>query len=330
MFERIHFIEHNSSTLNQYNMHKLAASSDSGNPDATIERAKEQAGYKFAIDGRVRALFPSMNMNIDKDHYYYPQLFCWFECGPSYYTICSNYQSYEIVFTYSGEGYLEYEGQTYIISSGCGFFIDCRKPHFYKTNADFWEHSVLHFDGSIARDLYKEYESYGDVTFHDNLDGSFQSYLEVLLNIWDHFQIYKELQMSNTISDIITYLLLLKGMEQKSRNVPETINYITKYIQHNFATPITLNFLASFANVSKYYLTREFKKYLGTSPIQYLISIRLINAKFMLIHTQLPVAVIAEQTGFTDINNFNRLFLKNIGVRPMEFRKQHRDNPNTI
>lgn len=325
MFEKIHFIEHNNSTLTQHNMQKFAASSDPDYLNSTIECAKEQASYKFAIDGRIRALFPSLNMNIDTDHYYYPQLFCWFECGPSYYTTRSDYQSYEIVFTYSGEGYLEYEGQSYTIGPGCGFFIDCRKPHSYKTNADFWEHSVLHFDGSIAKDLYKEYESYGDITFHDKLDGSFQCYLEVLLNIWDHFQIYKELQMSNTISDIITYLLLLKGMEQQSRNISETINYITKYIQHNFATPITLDFLASFANISKYHLTREFKKYLGTTPIQYLISTRMINAKFMLIHTRLPISMIAEQTGFTDINNFNRLFFKSVGMKPSEFRKQHKE-----
>lgn len=325
MFEKIHFIENQHFVLTPHNMIHEIEASPSDNAQQSVIHAKEQLSHKFNLDGRIRILFPDSDTPTDPEHYFYPQIFCLFECGPNYYTKRDNYNSYEIVFTYSGTGYLEYDGKSYTIEPGCGFFIDCRKPHFYKTQGETWEHSVLHFNGSISEKLYAEYASYGDVTFHDALDGNYHSHVENLLNIWDHFQIYKDLQISNTICDIVTYLLLLKAMDEHSDviKVPETITYLSKYMRHNFSSNITLDFLADFANVSKYHLTREFKKYMGTTPIQYLISVRIMNAKFMLIHTPVPISVIAEESGFSDINNFNRLFLKNVGMAPRDYRKQH-------
>lgn len=291
----------------------------------SVSHAKEQLSHKFNLDGHIRILFPDSDIPEDPEHYFYPQLFCMFECGANYYTQRENYNSYEIVFTYSGEGYLEYEGNSYTIGPGRGFFIDCKKPHFYQTKSGIWEHSVLHFNGSISEKLFEEYASYGDVTFHDAVDGNYHSHIENLLNIWEHFQIYKNLQLSTTICDIVTYLLLLKAMSGHNDRVkvPETITYLSKYMRHNYASDITLDFLADFANVSKYHLAREFKKYMGTTPIQYLISMRILNAKFMLIHTPLPISVIEEDSGFSDINNFNRLFMKNVGMTPRQYRKQH-------
>lgn len=291
----------------------------------SVSHAKEQLSHKFNLDGHIRILFPDSDIPEDPEHYFYPQLFCMFECGANYYTQRENYNSYEIVFTYSGEGYLEYEGNSYTIGPGRGFFIDCKKPHFYQTKSGIWEHFVLHFNGSISEKLFEEYASYGDVTFHDAVDGNYHSHIENLLNIWEHFQVYKNLQLSTTICDIVTYLLLLKAMSGHNDRVkvPETITYLSKYMRHNYASDITLDFLADFANVSKYHLAREFKKYMGTTPIQYLISMRILNAKFMLIHTPLPISVIEEDSGFSDINNFNRLFMKNVGMTPRQYRKQH-------
>ncbi len=325
MFEKIHFIENKYNILTPHNIINKIEENNDDYSQQSLHHVQEQLSHKFNLDGRIRILFPDSDTPEDPEHYFYPQLFCMFECGANYYTQRENYDSYEIVFTYSGEGYLEYEGNSYTIGPGCGFFIDCKKPHFYQTKSGIWEHSVLHFNGSISEKLFKEYASYGDVTFHDAVDGNYHSHIENLLNIWEHFQVYKDLQLSTTICDIVTYLLLLKAMSGHNDRVkvPETITYLSKYMRHNYASDITLDFLADFANVSKYHLTREFKKYMGTTPIQYLISMRILNAKFMLIHTPLPVSVIAEESGFSDINNFNRLFLKNVGMTPRQYRKQH-------
>lgn len=324
MFDKIHFIEHKNSVLTEHNLVKSIHTNDPIQQKVSEELAFKQTNYRFNIDGHTRLLLPDPFSSNDLNRYLIPQLFCHFECGPNYYTIREDYESYEIVFTYEGSGYLEYMGKTFHLGPGDGFFIDCRKPHIYRTEGEKWNHSVLHFDGLNAALLYEEFESYGSVIFHDSFEGNYQIYLESLLNIWDHFQLYKDLQISNMISEIVTYLLLIKGMEHKSQAMPESIYYITKYIQYSFSSHITLDFLAEFSNMSKYYLTREFKKHVGTSPIQYLIQTRILNAKFMLLHTSKPISSIAEETGFTDINNFNRLFLKNVGVTPNQFRHQNR------
>ena len=56
-----------------------------------------------------------------------------FHCGPDYYTSRENLPSYLIKFCVSGEGELNYDGQSYSLQPGDLFWIDCRKPQHYRT-----------------------------------------------------------------------------------------------------------------------------------------------------------------------------------------------------
>ena len=119
----------------------------------------------------------------------------------------------------------------------------------------------------------------------------------------------------------IAHLLIDKDVKKSGSTMPETFAYLIKYIEHNFSSDLTLDFLAEFSSMSKYHLCREFKKYTGMTPIQFLIYTRIENAKFLLKHTDLPIGRIAAQTGFMDLNNFNNQFKKHTGCTASHFRK---------
>ena len=102
--------------------------------------------------------------------------------------------------------------------------------------------------------------------------------------------------------------------------MPDTFTYLIKYIDHNCSLKLNMDNLADFASMSKYHLCREFKKYTGMTPIQFVIYTRIENAKFLLKHTDLSIGRIAVTTGFTDLTNFNNHFKKLTETPPRHFR----------
>ncbi|MDR2304737.1 MAG: helix-turn-helix transcriptional regulator, partial [Treponema sp.] len=74
--------------------------------------------------------------------------------------------------------------------------------------------------------------------------------------------------------------------------------------------------------ISKYYLCHEFKKYIGLSPNEYLITVRLNKAKGLLQSSDLRISEISEITGFASLNHFFYTFKKHEKMSPSEYRKQ--------
>lgn len=324
MFKGIHFFEYNDIFLTNHNLSREVEQEKNISDDTRntlFQAAREQMKNHFTIDGRMQLLFPFPVKDENRDFYFYPQIFCFCHSGPAYFTNRSNYASYEILYTYNGSGILEYEGRTYHLSKGDGFFIDCRKPHHYYTDGTFWVHSDLHFNGYVSDALFREFSSDQDVSFHES-GTKYQTLLETLARIWNTFQSYKHLQFSNYISEIITYLLLQKDIKKSGSTMPETFIYLIKYIEHNFSQDLTLDYLADFCSMSKYHLCREFKKHTGMTPIQFVIFTRIENAKFLLKHTDFSISSIAEEIGFSDLNNFNNHFKKLNGCTPGHFRRK--------
>lgn len=93
-----------------------------------------------------------------------------------------------------------------------------------------------------------------------------------------------------------------------------------KYIQENFHKNITIKELANNVSLSPSYFLKMFKKNANTTPTEYIISIRLSNAKQLLTESNLTVAQIAELCGFNDASYFSYYFRRRFGMKPSEYR----------
>ncbi|WP_162160573.1 AraC family transcriptional regulator [Paenibacillus gorillae] len=99
------------------------------------------------------------------------------------------------------------------------------------------------------------------------------------------------------------------------------------YMNAHYAKPITLEQLAESLNCSTRHLTRLFKNSTGSSPIEYIIDIRITKAKELLVSTDATLQEIAESIGQPDSYYFSRMFKKRLGVSPLQYRKEkHRDS----
>ena len=96
------------------------------------------------------------------------------------------------------------------------------------------------------------------------------------------------------------------------------ISGVLRYINENFNNDISLDALSEQFFVSKYHLSREFKRLVGTSVYRYVIQKRLIMAKQKMMTGLSPTDVYCN-CGFGDYANFYRAFRAEYGISPKEF-----------
>ena len=89
-----------------------------------------------------------------------------------------------------------------------------------------------------------------------------------------------------------------------------------EYIQEHLDQEISLNELAEYLGISRYYFCRLFKQSTGLSPYQYVIQQRVERAKELLLQGKLSLSDIAIACGFTHQSHLNRHFKRLTGVTP--------------
>lgn len=101
------------------------------------------------------------------------------------------------------------------------------------------------------------------------------------------------------------------------------VNEVIAYLQTNYRNKLTLNELARTFNTNRTTLNEEFYKETNQSIIDYLIKYRMNLAAALLRDTMLPVSDIMERVGYNDTSHFWRMFKKNAGMSPSEYRKRY-------
>ncbi len=274
----------------------------------------------FYISGSCDSFLPPPIADFAVNNLYYLQSFVIFHYQKGSYTRRQDYHSFLILYTYSGTGTVEYEGKTYTLHEGDGVFLDCLRPHYYKAETD-WDVATLHFNSPLAEYFHEEYLQTRNLVFHEKTDERFHRYLEQLLNIYNSPSLQRDLRASHCLEGIVLHLLVLcSNMKISKKDVPEAIQTVISYMENHYEQNLTLDKMAEMTNTSKYHFSKQFKRYTGFSPHDYLITIRLKQAKILLKTTSLPASKISHMVGIHDINNFNYLFKKKIGKTPIQYR----------
>jgi AraC family transcriptional regulator, transcriptional activator for feuABC-ybbA operon len=115
------------------------------------------------------------------------------------------------------------------------------------------------------------------------------------------------------------FLSLLKT--RKSTTLPPAFPRVLAartYIETNYAKKTTLEKIAESSDLSASYLSALFHRHFHTSPIDYLIEVRLRAAKLLLAKGTC-VSQTARITGFQSLHYFSRIFKKRLGISPTQF-----------
>lgn len=98
------------------------------------------------------------------------------------------------------------------------------------------------------------------------------------------------------------------------------IEKVIEYIGDNYKNDCNLDELAELVGVSRFYLIRIFRDYMGKTPYEYLLEVKLEHAKLMLLRENTTITNICYECGFNNMSHFIRMFKKRIGTSPSIYR----------
>lgn len=98
---------------------------------------------------------------------------------------------------------------------------------------------------------------------------------------------------------------------------------IKQYVLKNYQKNISLNELSQTIYLSASYLSTYFKKQTGQTISDYMIMVRIEQAKQLLVESNNTVNQIAEQVGYSGYRYFSTLFKNITGVTPIQYRLKH-------
>jgi AraC-like DNA-binding protein len=101
---------------------------------------------------------------------------------------------------------------------------------------------------------------------------------------------------------------------------PRVLRRIREYIDENIEHRISVELLASLANLSVWYFVRAFKQSVGVTPHDYLIRRRVERTMELLSSTDISLSQISLAAGFADQSHFSRRFRQLVGMSPRDYR----------
>ncbi len=112
-----------------------------------------------------------------------------------------------------------------------------------------------------------------------------------------------------------------KARQMHKDGVSRPIKCMKQYIQGHFAENLLLEEIVGAADLSYSYGSSMFKKETGLTITQYLTQVRMEEAQRLIRETSLTINEVACKVGYTDTRYFSKLFIKTVGIKPVDYRK---------
>ena len=224
----------------------------------------------------------------------------------------------------SGSGKLIYDNHEYNVNAGDCVFIDCKKEYSHETSKNLWNLSWIHFNGPTMKNIYQKYvERGGRPKFNPT---NFTDYVKIYSNLYEiasSESYVRDMQINAELSNLLSLLMTDSWNPEttqfgtKKKNMME----IKKYLDENYQNKITLDDLSKRYYINKYYLTRAFKEQFGISIMDYLLKVRITEAKNLLRFSNMTAEAIGTKVGIGDIYYFSRVFKRVEGIGIRNYRK---------
>lgn len=234
-------------------------------------------------------------------------------------------RDYQILYVANGKTHFWFDDREEIVSAG---HMVLYKPeeiqkyvYYLEDNPEvFW----IHFTGRDVKNIL----AYHGISLDEHV-----FYCGVLPDYKALFRkIIQELQLcrygyEDYIASLFNDILLLVNRQQHEQkkttgNVQEQIERAAAYFNENYNTKISIDDYAESLHISTNWFIHNFKQYAGMSPAQYILSLRMVNAQSLLERTTYNIKEISEIVGYENPLYFSRVFKKEIGKSPAQYRKE--------
>lgn len=245
--------------------------------------------------------------------------------GGDWHSVPHAHNHMELFFIIGGSGQFRIEDQLYPVNTNNLVVINPNVTHTeVSLNVKPLEYIVLGIEGVELAGDHSSNGQYLILDHYESIDIS-----SCLRNI------LREMEQKNAgyedVCQAYMEILLIRLMRSTSLIIPPepqavSTNHqcaaVRRYIDLHFKEALTLEQLAQEGHINKYYLSHAFKREYGISPINYMISKRIDESKYLLAETDLALSQIAHLLGFSSMSYFSQVFRRTQGISPREYRQQ--------
>ncbi len=231
------------------------------------------------------------------------------------------------VFPLTGKIQFQFNGTPYIFSPGKvvhgGANMKLDQENFSNIN---WEYILVQY-----RICNSELEESSFSHQHFELStGQSPRLSELIMRLWHVYNQRSGISMFQTemlFRDVLNEALLCVANRQNSCESHALFERVSNYIHEYYYQSLTITSLVEQNNVNRNRLSYVFRRHAGMGPAEYLLKYRLNMAQEMLFTSDAPVQEIAQTVGIADPFYFSRVFKKQFGISPTEYREKFINNP---
>lgn len=267
-----------------------------------------------------------------REHFFYIQEAGYLKSLKPHLSKRSGLNSFLFMTVLSGSGTVTYQENpadkknitTVSARAGDCFFLDCTKEYTHiSSEEDPWELLWIHFYGPQADAYYQYFLERQSWHFHSGRQNDFITAIQTILLLHENRNEDTDILAADQIHHILTLLSTEPTKKELSVSpLSEKLQKVASYLDEHYTEEISLDFLAETFFISKYYLSREFKKEFGTTIIQYILAKKITYAKELLRYSNSSIEDIATLCGIDDASYFNKVFRKLEGCTASEYRKK--------
>ena len=180
----------------------------------------------------------------------------------------------------------------------------------------------VHFTGNNVKNILRSYGiADGMHVIHTGTSLEFtRIFKQMIQELHQCREDYKELLT------LLLHQLLIHIHRQLAKTKHDYLDHemelAMQYFNENYNVEISIEDYAASRGMSVSWFIRNFKQYTSTTPMQYIVSLRITNAQMLLETTSYNVTEIGNIVGYDNPLYFSRIFKKCKGVSPSEYRKQ--------
>ena len=239
---------------------------------------------------------------------------------------CSGRPDWQLLYVASGKAHFYIKGQEVIVTAGnMVLYQPKQEMHYEYFGKDKPEVYWVHFTGGQVRSILKRHDVPMDnnVFYAGNSPTYGYLFKEMILEL-QTCRVGYEALLSMYLEQI--FVLVQRSRLDKSpvvsSHLQEEMGIARRYFQEHYNEDINIEEYALSRNMSVSYFLKKFKEVTTKSPMQYILGIRISNAVSLLESTDYNVTEISTIIGYDNPLYFSRIFKKQKGVSPSDYRKQ--------